>query len=257
MRFGLGIVPAWNHVHGSTVGPAETIVVEGTGESQPVVLIRAAAKGSRWYMQPSVEPLDGGHSAVQVRFGSDRSTDGEQFLIRLAIPKDSRPFLGVTPGQSISDLPADVSYGPDIVVRYDSQKPATTTLERLRFIHAADQTGERVQILFPSSQSPVSRRVRVAGRFSSPMVPVLMVRRADEQREWYVQPKCKLAGDRFECRIYLGQIGTQAGTEFEVIAMLVPAEQSGLYPSGKTVVQLPKDAVVSQPIVLTHNGQDH
>ena len=237
-------------------GPRKPFVVEGSGEKPPFILVRAAQHGSPWYLQPAVEQIDGGHAAVQVRFGSDKTRPGEEFLVRLALPNEREPFVGILPGQPIEELPDKVDYSRDISLKYDPLKQPTTTLAKLRLVHASDQTGSHVRIVFPFDESSVSRRVNLIGRFQPSKTPILLVRRAEGDPNWYVQPRCNIKGGRFECRIYLGQLGTDVGTRFEVVAMLVPNNEVLKYPAGVTLKRIPTGAEVSTPLILVHNGND-
>ena len=242
-------------VNGSIVGPSETIVIEGKGDPLPTVLIRANEKGSPWYVQQAVEPVGKGKSAVRVRFGSSLTMPGDRFQVRLAVPRTARQRAAFNPELPLKSLPKGVMYGQPLVVEFDPDKLPTIDIAKLKFEQAADQfTSDMVRLIGPANGDSVPRRAVVSGLHHPTLIPVLLVRTEDDQSTWYVQPPCTIHNGSFQCRVYLGNVGTPAGSRFQVIALLLTPEQAGKMKPGDAMSDLPEETPMSKPLSLVHNG---
>ncbi len=240
----------------ASVGPTETVVIEGSGDPTAVVLIRNDEKGNPWYVQPSVERVGPGRTAVTVRFGSAETAAGSRFRVRLAIPQNAKQREAFQVGVPIADLPVSVPYSRAISVMLDTQKKPTVDLAQLKLQHTLAHHDPTVRLTAPVGGASTGRRTLVQGTCPADTVPILMVRSEDDLATWYIQPHCHRNAEGFENRIYLGKLGTRAGTRFQVIAMLVPPDMADRYASGNALTELPEQARISEPLLLIHTGTD-
>ena len=103
--------------------------------------------------------------------------------------------------------------------------------------------GVRIWIANPADGGPVTWKYVVTGTVYPPNRGVrLFVRSSDG--EWYAQPRPLVKRDRWRCTCYFGRDDTQAGEEFELIAM-----DAAFAPTG-TVRDLPLDGANSCAITV-------
>ncbi|NND98136.1 MAG: hypothetical protein HKN47_12485, partial [Pirellulaceae bacterium] len=228
-------------VNGSTVGKNETIVIEGKADPLPIILIRNDKPGSAWYSQPEVVKVGSGRTATGVRFGNAKTIAGERFRIRLAIPTTRRQRAALSTNEPIKQLPDNIQYGAPTIVEFDPDKKPTVEFGTLKFEKAVSEGSSLVRLVGPADRSIVSRRPTVTGLCDPSLVPMVLVRTEDDKETWYVQQPCqRSAGGGFRSTVYLGKLGTPAGTKFQVVAILVAPDQVENFRAGEPLPELPE-----------------
>ncbi|NND96486.1 MAG: hypothetical protein HKN47_04050, partial [Pirellulaceae bacterium] len=191
------------------------------------------------------------------RFGNAKTIAGERFRIRLAIPTTRRQRAALSTNDPIKQLPDNIQYGAPTIVEFDPDKKPTVEFGTLKFEKAVSEGSSLVRLVGPADRSIVSRRPNVSGLCDPSLVPMVLVRTEDDKETWYVQQPCqRSAGGGFRNTVYLGKLGTPAGTKFQVVAILVAPDQVENFRAGEPLPELPEGAPVSHPILLIHNGND-
>lgn len=95
--------------------------VHGTleGLADPVILVRAAAANSLWWVQDPVQRDSHGEFTALVRFGNDKTPTGSEFHMVVVTPRSDSARLKA--GDSLKELPTEVAVSSQMTLVLSSE----------------------------------------------------------------------------------------------------------------------------------------
>lgn len=195
----------------------------------PIVLVKADLPDCLWWSQEWAAPTAAaGHFKAKVRIGNDKSKDGSRFRLVVVMAKSEDDARRFKPGVSFKEIPEELPRSTETVVvlrhwQFESEAIADV-------------------IKSPAANSQVGRMATVVGKAEKHSQPVVLVRSAESNSQWWVQPEPKLTGDgNFTTSARFGNTKTPAGTRFKMLVIFPTKTQASAYRPTEPVKQLPKD----------------
>jgi hypothetical protein len=228
---------AANNTGATLIRPSQDAKVEMMSEvtgkvlmrGWPMVLVRADLPDCLWWAQQWAEPTAAaGYFKAKVRFGNDKSKDGSRFRLVVVMAKSEEDAKRFQPGSSFKDLPEELPRSAETVV----------VLKRWRFESEAIAD----VIKSPALNSQVGRMATVVGKGEKDSQPVVLVRSAESNSQWWVQSEPRISEDgSFSTTARFGNPETPAGTRFKLLVIFPTKTQARAYMPAEPIQQLPKD----------------
>ena len=198
---------------GETVETKDRVIIRMLRPGYPVVAIRSMEKGSKWWIQETVESRGSRTFEVPVSFGNDQTPKGTRFQITALIAADLETAASIQPGTAVERLPDGFAHSEIKEVMVGQSEPpehqATLPVELLSPVPNGE--AKRIQ--------PISLRLKE----STEELPRLIVRSTERNASWWVQEPLQAAVDGEVSGIArFGNEKTLAGSKF--LLMLVQPE---------------------------------
>jgi len=201
----------------------------------PVVLVRADQTDCLWWSQDWPVRTSPGHFKAQVRFGNQKTRSGQRFRVVVLMTETREDAKRFQPGTSFKELPEDLPISEQV----------TVVLER------PEDRVERIPdvIQRPEAEDRVPQKVEVIGNSKHDGQPVVMVRCAEINSPWWVQPQAAFDGDEtFRTLARFGNAKTAPGTRFRMVVIFPSTKQAESLVVGQSMKNLPSDVPRSDEV---------
>lgn len=201
----------------------------------PVVLVRADQTDCLWWAQDWPERTSPGHFKAQAQFGNEKTRSGQRFRVIVLLAETREDARQFQPGTSLKELPERLAHSEELVVVLDKQEDR---IEKVPDV-----------IQYPKGQDRVAEKMEVTGKTKPGAQPVLLVRSAEINSPWWVQPKVEFVGDgNFRTKARFGNAKTVLGTHFRMVVMFPTPRQAQSLAVGQSLKKLPSDIPRSEEV---------
>lgn len=254
----------------SAVGRLQQVAGRVKAPGRPVILVRADLPGEPWWVQGQPMPVGKDGFTAKAIFGSTKSQVGMRFRIVTILVDRNTPATQYRTGQIIRELP-DVprsrellvtlgQAGRPVIALAPKEGAPTSGLVETSTGTRPEAAREKAPVEFtsPKTGEIVHQLAELTGKIEAGFTPVVLIRPLTKDSVWWIQKPVKLeTSGEFSSKVVVGNSRTAEGTRFRIVALAIPTKTSRKetgkeeFQPGEFLKELPKDAAVSEELVLT------